>query len=307
MTSSPPAASVQPLFVDLSTGALSRRFLLHHEPPTGAPHALIVYVHPFAEEMNKSRRMAALQSRALAAAGFAVLQIDLLGCGDSAGESGDATWSAWVDDVVSACNWLRHQHANVNSGTNILPLWIWGLRVGCLLATQAAIRMPEVNGLVLWQPTLSGKTALQQFLRLKTVAEMISGQARVGTAQLRQRLLEGEQVHVAGYDLHPELALGMESATLTLPTTVKRVVWLELAANESATLSPASGLAVSRWQQSDCQVQTAVATGPAFWQTTETEDAPNWIDTTLSALGRGGTQRVAGPAAIAAAASPALF
>ncbi len=40
---------------------------------------LVVHVHAFAEEMNKSRRMAAMQSRALAAAGFAVLQIDLLG------------------------------------------------------------------------------------------------------------------------------------------------------------------------------------------------------------------------------------
>jgi pimeloyl-ACP methyl ester carboxylesterase len=43
-------------------------------------------VHPFAEEMNKSRRMAALQSRALAAQGYAVLQIDLFGCGDSGGD-----------------------------------------------------------------------------------------------------------------------------------------------------------------------------------------------------------------------------
>lgn len=44
----------------------------------------IVYIHPFAEEMNKSRRMAALQARALTLAGFAVLQLDLIGCGDEA-------------------------------------------------------------------------------------------------------------------------------------------------------------------------------------------------------------------------------
>src|SRR5687768_8838655 len=68
-----------------------RRFCLLHMPSRPA-RALVVYVHPFAEEMNKSRRMAALQARALAASGHAVLQIDLLGCGDSSGDFGDASW-----------------------------------------------------------------------------------------------------------------------------------------------------------------------------------------------------------------------
>ena len=70
----------------------------------------MLYIHPFAEEMNKSRRMAALQSRALAQAGYAVLQIDLLGCGDSSGDFGDATWQSWVSDVVLGCQWLRSQN-----------------------------------------------------------------------------------------------------------------------------------------------------------------------------------------------------
>jgi len=43
--------------------------------------------------MNKSRRMVALQARALAGRGFAVLQMDALGCGDSAGDMQDATWA----------------------------------------------------------------------------------------------------------------------------------------------------------------------------------------------------------------------
>src|SRR5687767_10614876 len=55
-----------------------RRFCLFHTPQ-GAVRALVFYIHPFAEEMNKSRRMAALQARSLAEAGFAVLQLDLLG------------------------------------------------------------------------------------------------------------------------------------------------------------------------------------------------------------------------------------
>ena len=53
-------------------GARGQRFCLLHTPPASQP-ALghVVYVHPFAEEMNASRRMAALNARALARAGSA--------------------------------------------------------------------------------------------------------------------------------------------------------------------------------------------------------------------------------------------
>src|ERR1700750_2791898 len=93
-----------PFFLDDEAGG--QRLCVLHGPQGDAVLGAMVYVHPFAEEMNKSRRMAALQARAFARAGHAVLQIDLLGCGDSSGDSGDATWEAWVDDVVRACAWI---------------------------------------------------------------------------------------------------------------------------------------------------------------------------------------------------------
>ena len=129
-----------PLFLQLKLGPLGCRFALHHRP-AGPPRGLVVYVHPFAEEMNKSRRMAALQSRALAEAGFAVLQLDLMGCGDSDGELLDASWAQWVADVVFACGWLRQQY--LPSGPDTVPLWLWGLRAGALLAADAARQWPE--------------------------------------------------------------------------------------------------------------------------------------------------------------------
>ena len=89
-----------------------QRFCLFHQPDgRRAWRGAVVYVHPFAEEMNRSRRMAALQARALAAAGFAVLQIDLHGCGDSSGDFGDASWEGWIEDVRLAAAWLRERSA----------------------------------------------------------------------------------------------------------------------------------------------------------------------------------------------------
>src|SRR3954470_6680572 len=87
-----------------------RRFCVFHEPLKGTTaKGAIVYIHPFAEEMNKSRRMAAIQARALAQAGWFVLQPDLYGCGDSDGDFSDANWDLWISDVCRAVEWLHER------------------------------------------------------------------------------------------------------------------------------------------------------------------------------------------------------
>ena len=111
--------------------------------------------------------MAAIQSRALARAGFAVLQSDLLGCGDSSGDFGDATWQDWVGDVSEAIRWVQCRHD--------APLWLWGLRAGCLLAVEASRQVSADYSFVFWQPTPSGKAPLQQFLRLKVAGGSLEG------------------------------------------------------------------------------------------------------------------------------------
>ena len=45
------------------------------------------------------------------------------------------------------------------------PLTLWGLRLGALLALDAATLI-EPRRLLLWQPYLSGRTSINQFLRL---------------------------------------------------------------------------------------------------------------------------------------------
>ena len=111
MTGRPPISNLGAADVFHLARPNGERLCVYHAPTAGLPRAAVVYVHPLAEEMNKSRRMAALQSRALAAVGCAVLRIDLHGCGDSSGDFADASWEDWVDDVVAACGWLRERVA----------------------------------------------------------------------------------------------------------------------------------------------------------------------------------------------------
>lgn len=250
---------------------------MHHPPQGPALRGCVLYLHPFAEEMNKARRMAALQSRALAAAGYEVLQIDLQGCGDSAGHFGDASWAAWLDDAADGAAWLQQRGSAA-------PLWLWGLRAGCLLAAAVAPRLETPCHFVFWQPSFAGKAVLQQFLRLRLAADMASGQGQGSAEALRGALAAGTAVEIAGYMLAPGLASGLEKAVLAPPATATRLEWLEVSASSDATLLPASTPVLERWRQAGFAVRSQVVTGPQFWQTTEIEEAPALCEATLLAL-----------------------
>jgi len=255
------------------------RFCLFH--PAASPAGGIgaaVYVHPFAEEMHKSRRMAALQARALADAGISVLQIDLLGCGDSAGEFGDATWSRWIDDVAEAVRWLHGR-------TGFVPL-LWGLRSGCLLAHAALAKLPATPDLVFWQPVISGKQHLQQFLRLRVAGELIgrAGADRTSTNELRAQLEGGATLHIAGYALSPGLALGLDAADLAPRATRTRVAWLEVSGSDPPEVSPAGQMRVTAWQAAGSEVSAAAVAGLPFWQTQEIAQCAALIDATTAAV-----------------------
>jgi uncharacterized protein len=260
-------------FLPLGQGS---RFCVLHRPSNAArTRGAILYVHPFAEELNKSRRMAALQARAFAGAGWTVLQMDLLGCGDSSGDFGDATWARWIEDILSAARWLQ-------TTTGHTPV-LWGLRSGCLLIGETAQHMDRSVALVLWQPVISGKQLLQQFLRLKVASQLASHNQseRGGTQQLRTELAEGRSIEVAGYTLSPELAVPLEAAEMDLPKRPARIAWLEVGASAEEEISPAARLRIAAWQHAGHFVEAQVVSGSRFWQTVEISECPALVDATL--------------------------
>lgn len=278
-----------------------QRLYLHHTPlPGQVQKGAVLYLHPWAEEMNKSRRMAALASRALAADGWAVLQVDLLGCGDSCGDFGDATWEAWLDDVTSAAHWLQARYPGA-------PVWLWGLRAGALLASAAASRVGGPLNLLFWQPALRGKALLQQFLRLKAAAQLADGGGKAILEAARAELNAGRPVEVAGYLVASALAQGLDAATLAPPIGIPtgRLVWLEVSSQAEPSLAPASQAALQRWQSAGWHATIQVVAGPPFWQTTEIEDAPALVATTVNAMSTNQRQGAAPPDVLLAAGAAA--
>lgn len=266
----------EPFFLPAARG---ERFCIFH-PAAGTPRGAVLYLHPFAEEMNKSRRMAALQSRMLAAHGLAVLQIDLFGCGDSSGEFGEASWEIWLQDVALGARWLR-QHAHE-------AVTYWGLRLGALLAFDAARqRGPAPDTFVLWQPVLNGEALLTQFLRLRLASEMLTeGRSTSGVQQLRASLAAGAVVEIAGYDLTQRLAAAMDGLKLADMEPADKVVhWFEVVPEAGRTLPPAAQRVVDEWTRSGVQFDVQCVAGQPFWSSVEITECPALIAATAKALG----------------------
>lgn len=269
-----PGQPADAFFLDAEPG---QRFCLFH-PPAVPCRGAVLYIHPFAEELNRSRRMAALQARDLAARGYGVLQIDLHGCGDSSGDFGDARWATWKRDVVLAASWLWDRLGQ--------PITLWGLRLGALLAIDCVteVRHP-LRSIMLWQPVLNGTNYVTQFLRLRVAGAMLDAGTPTTTGFLRQALRDGQTVEVAGYDLSPALAGAIDTldgAQAMMP--ICRVDWCEVLTAPDASL-PVSTLRVSaEWQRRGVDLHVHPLPGPAFWLTSEITVSPTWLDATSAIL-----------------------
>jgi len=253
-------------------GAAGRRFLLYSPPAQDARLALLC-LPPFAEEMNKTRRALTSAVRCLVAAGHAVLQPDLQGCGDSEGDFEDASWQQWLDDGAQAAEWLRRALPSV-------PLLLWGVRGGSLLASALADRV-NAAGMLWWQPTSKGAVLLQQWLRLRLAAEIEGNAARTSTAEMKASLMAGKSVDVAGYRLRIGLSQGLEAAILVAPKVP--TLWLEASSQAGAELLPASSKLLTQWQ--GAPVQALALNDASPWAALELRDLPaltqaslEWLD-----------------------------
>lgn len=277
MRESSAAPELRPLTVEGAAGTL---FAILRAPAEGPRHGGVLYLPPFAEELNMSRRMAALAADALARAGFAVLTLDPFGTGDSGGDFADATWAVWRADAAAGLDRLRAETAG-------RPAAVWGLRLGAALAMALARDRPDrIARALLWQPVTSGRQMLTQFLRIRVAAGLGGEAVKETTGALRALLAAGETVEVAGYALSPRLADDLEGLALAAlaPPPGVAVDWLEVGAEVGAPPAPASARVIEAWRGEGAAVRAETVAGEAFWSIQETTLAPDLIAASLRAL-----------------------
>jgi len=267
---------MQALYLDGPAGPL---FSVYHPASIRRGERLgLVYLPPFAEEMNHSRRMATLQAHRLAALGIDVLVVDLFGTGDSAGDFGDARWETWREDAKAAVAWLGERCGGL--------VGLWGLRLGALLAAELAadaVRPPAC--LLLWQPIVSGDRFLTQFLRLRVAAGMGGSADKETAKELRARLAQGEALEIAGYELAPALAEAIASrhlASLLERLTCLRLDLLEVGAGEAPALAPATRQLLETLANRQLRLHAQAVSGDPFWALQEITLAPGLLDATAT-------------------------
>ena len=264
-----------PMFLSGQTGPL---FALYYEGASkGANAPVILHVPAFADEMNKSRHMVALQAKSFAEMGYRVMILDLFGTGDSGGDFVEAAWSSWLFDIQVGLNWLRDRGAT--------SITLWGLRLGALLAADFCIQHPrKVDCLLLWQPATKGKAVMTQFLRLKIAANMMKKGSKDTLKDIRGLLENGKSVEIAGYELNSALYKAIDSLDLSSMQMegLKTLYWLELGSTQSDEVLLGNRKALDAQSIEDRFTSACTVSGPAFWSTQEIASAPNLLDVTCS-------------------------
>ena len=245
-------------------GAAGRRVFALLRAPDLATGECTLVVPPFAEEMNKSRRIITDFAQHARRQGRGTLCIDLSGTGDSEGEFAEARIERWIDDLASAIAWSASLGWRVTS--------LLGIRFGALLAAALVHRRkPDLLRIGFWQPVTSGARLIDQFLRIRVMASRMEQGRAESAADLRSRLKSGDALDVAGYTLSGALCADIAALDLhsELIASFPPIRWLEVVADAAGPLSPATQQALEQARAAGCRIEHAQVAGEPFWMATE--------------------------------------
>jgi len=122
-------------------------------------------------------------------------------------------------------------------------------------------------------------------LRLRLAGELLAGGSDSGgTDALREALLAGESLEIAGYRLNPQLAAGLDAADARALGPRCPIHWFEVMAADGRPLPPAAVRVADTWRLQGSRVDVRQVAGPQFWSAPETVDCPALIDATLACL-----------------------
>ncbi len=162
---------MQPLFF----GPPDRRLFGIYHPPAhhAAQNSAVLFCHPLAHEFYNAHRCSGQLAGSLSDAGLAVLRFDYYGTGDSPGDWEDASIARWLDDIGCAADELRAR--------GYARLCLVGLRFGATLAALFSAERGAVDGLVLWEPVVSGDHYLSELADVHR--QMVAGTPAADSAE----------------------------------------------------------------------------------------------------------------------------
>lgn len=117
--------------------------------------ACVLLLQPYGHEYIRAHRAFKLLAERLAEAGFPALRFDYRGCGDSGMDAADVGLGEWGEDARAAAEMCRARSGR----RKVVAL---GLRLGATLALLESASKGSFDGLVLWDPIVSGRGYLEE-------------------------------------------------------------------------------------------------------------------------------------------------
>ena len=203
-------------------------FLAHYFPNKRASvedPRVVILVPPFAEEMNRSKRMFILCAQKLSESGLNVILFDYAGTGDSEGEWGDYSYVDWLQNFLDV-----YQYAQTKS---LHSVDLISLRFGSLLSADAIVNKSiAINNCIFWDPVEKGETFMRQLIRTKIAAEMSLTKNKNDKYNYLNELDQKGFIEIAGYKLTRELIDSIKllklSDNLEELTKMSVVHWIQL-------------------------------------------------------------------------------
>jgi alpha-beta hydrolase superfamily lysophospholipase len=179
-----------------------------HVPPAGARAGVVICPPLGYEQFNAYRAMRFL-GQDLADRGLAAVRFDYAGEGDAVGEPGrpDAV-ERWLGTVADAVALLR--------GAGVQRVALVGMSSGALIAAEAA-RRSGTDGLVLWDPSFSGRRFLR---RQRTLSDLVVAPEAAGANPVLSTVLHPEAAAwIDGQRVDAEALAGITAPMLVLART----------------------------------------------------------------------------------------
>jgi len=182
----------------------------YHAPADGRARAGVVVCPPLSRDYLQAHYALRRVAAGLEQAGIAVVRFDYDGTGDSFGATDDpGRVEAWLSSVAAAIDVLRR--------SGVAQVGLVGMRIGALLAAEAATRDGAVDQLVLWDPCASGKAFVSEQRALASLTFDRSPAHEDGSLETPGMLLSAETV--AGLRALAIAAAGPPLATRALVLT----------------------------------------------------------------------------------------
>lgn len=158
------ARLTEPSQTPVAFGPPDRRLVgFHHAPAETGGGMGVVLCNPLGYEAMCTHRAYLHLANRLATGGMHALRYDHEGTGDSWGrEDGPQRIRRWVDGIKAAAEELRRR-------AGVRAIAIFGVRFGATMAALAASEMGDVDALVLWAPSASGRAYVRELRAFRKI------------------------------------------------------------------------------------------------------------------------------------------